>query len=105
MERKRSVEEEDQEDCRLRKRWKAEYNETSDGEDEEKEEEEEENRKTWKTEGIRKFLVEYVSQILWHKYTFIIFYYGDIVIIIVVVIFFPKFSVFVCNLWNHRGHP
>ncbi|XP_042073797.1 uncharacterized protein LOC102301947 isoform X3 [Haplochromis burtoni] len=51
MERKRSVEEENQEDCRLRKRWRVEYNETSDGEDEE-EEEEEENRKTWKTEGI-----------------------------------------------------
>lgn len=103
MERKRSVEEEDQEDCRLRKRWRVEYNETSDGEDEE--EEEEENRKTWKTEGIRKSLVEYVSLILWHKYTFIIFYYGDIVIIIVVVMFFPKFRVFACNLWNHRGRP
>lgn len=98
------MEEEDQEEYRLRKRWRVEYNETSDGEDEEKEEEEEENRKTWKTEGIRKSLVEYVSLILWHKYTFIIFYYGGI-IIIVVVIFFPKFRVFACNLWNHRGHP
>lgn len=47
------MEEENQEEYRLRKRWRVEYNETSDGEDEEKEEEEEENRKTWKTEGIQ----------------------------------------------------
>lgn len=53
MERKRSVEGEDQEDCRLRKRWKAEYNEPSDDEDEK----EEEDHKTWKTEGKRKSLV------------------------------------------------
>ncbi|XP_004560836.1 uncharacterized protein LOC101481474 isoform X1 [Maylandia zebra] len=47
MERKRFVEEEDQEDCRLRKRWKAEYDEPSDDEDKK----EEEDHKTWKTEG------------------------------------------------------
>lgn len=51
MERKRSVEEEDQEG--LRKKWKAEYNEPSDDEDEK----EEEDQKTWKTEGKRKSLV------------------------------------------------